>query len=104
MKPSNEKLAKIVGKEIGKKAEEIDGEVLSYIDDLLEEIQAICIGADSPDAIKNGERTATTRFESDGYIEFWKKFKVGDIINLTVLKDGKETVVKAKLSSKFPTE
>lgn len=55
MKPSNEKLAKIVGKEIGKKAEEIDGEILSYIDDLLEEIRAICVGADSPDAIKNGE-------------------------------------------------
>ena len=32
------------------------------------------------DAIKNGERTATTRFESDGHIDYWKKLKQGDII------------------------
>ena len=38
-----------------KKADAPDEEVLSYINDLLEEIQAICVGTDSPDAIKNGE-------------------------------------------------
>lgn len=32
------------------------------------------------EAIKNGERTATTRYESDGHIEYWKNLKVGDII------------------------
>lgn len=29
---------------------------MNKIDELLEEIQAICIGADSPDAIEHGER------------------------------------------------
>ena len=32
------------------------------------------------DAILNGERTATTRYESDGNIEYWKSLKVGDIV------------------------
>lgn len=32
------------------------------------------------EAIRNGERTATTRYESDGNIEYWKQAKVGDII------------------------
>jgi len=32
------------------------------------------------DAIKNGERTATTRYESQGNINYWKNAKVGDII------------------------
>ena len=32
------------------------------------------------EAIKNGERTATTRYESDGHINYWKNLKVGDII------------------------
>jgi len=32
------------------------------------------------EAIKNGERTATTRYESDGHIDYWKKLKAGDII------------------------
>ena len=32
------------------------------------------------EAIKNGERTATTRYESDGHIDYWKKLKIGDII------------------------
>lgn len=32
------------------------------------------------EAIKNGERTATTRYESNGHIDYWKKLKVGDII------------------------
>ena len=32
------------------------------------------------DAILNGERTATTRYESDGKLDYWKSAKVGDII------------------------
>lgn len=32
------------------------------------------------EAIKNGERIATTRYESDGNIDYWKKLKEGDII------------------------
>ena len=32
------------------------------------------------DAILNGERTATTRYESDGNLNYWKGAKVGDII------------------------
>lgn len=31
-------------------------------------------------AIKAGERTATTRYESDGHLDYWKSAKVGDII------------------------
>lgn len=32
------------------------------------------------EAIKRGERTSTTRYESDGNIDYWKKIKVGDIV------------------------
>jgi hypothetical protein len=32
------------------------------------------------DAILNGERTATTRYESDGKLDYWKNVKVGDTI------------------------
>ena len=32
------------------------------------------------EAIKNGERTATTRYESDSHIDYWKKVKNGDMI------------------------
>ena len=32
------------------------------------------------EAIKNGERTATTRYESDGHIEYWRNLKIGDVI------------------------
>ena len=35
------------------------------------------------EAIKNGERTATTRYESDGHINYWKNLKVGDIVEFT---------------------
>jgi hypothetical protein len=38
------------------------------------------------DAIKAGERTATTRFESHGYIDYWKKAKTGDILQFTSSK------------------
>jgi len=32
------------------------------------------------EAIQNGERTATTRYESDGHINYWKNLKIGDIV------------------------
>ena len=32
------------------------------------------------EAIINGERTATTRYESDGNIDYWSQAKVGDIV------------------------
>lgn len=32
------------------------------------------------DAIRNGERTATTRYSSDGHIDYWKDLKIGDIV------------------------
>lgn len=32
------------------------------------------------EAIVNGERTATTRYESDNNIEYWKELKVGDVV------------------------
>ena len=35
------------------------------------------------DAILNGERTATTRYERDGNLDYWKQAKVGDIITWT---------------------
>lgn len=38
------------------------------------------------DAIKNGERTATTRYSKDGHIDYWKRLKVGDVVEFT---DGK---------------
>lgn len=44
------------------------------------------------EAIKNGERTATTRYESDGHIDYWKQFKVGDVIQF-VKKDKNGNVI-----------
>lgn len=43
------------------------------------------------EAIKRGERTATTRYESDGKIDYWKKVKVGDIVKFK--GNNKETVL-----------
>ena len=40
------------------------------------------------DAILNGERTATTRYESDGNLDYWKNAKVGDVITWKS-KDGR---------------
>lgn len=36
---------------------------LNKASEILEEIQAICIGADSPDAIKNGEENSKDELE-----------------------------------------
>lgn len=35
------------------------------------------------EAIKRGERTATTRYASDGNIDYWKQAKVGDVIEFS---------------------
>jgi hypothetical protein len=32
------------------------------------------------EAIMNGERTATTRYSSDGHMDYWDKVKTGDVI------------------------
>lgn len=60
------------------------------------------------DAILNGERTATTRYESDGHIDYWKNLKVGDIIKWKNGK-GREVLVKVtkpltKLSTRTSAE
>lgn len=38
------------------------------------------VSSDTIEAIINGERTATTRYESDGNIEYWSQAEVGDIV------------------------
>ena len=43
------------------------------------------------EAIINGERTATTRYSTDGHIDYWKGLKVGDIVAFTSA-DRKTTV------------
>lgn len=45
------------------------------------------------EAIKRGERTATTRFVSDGNIPYWQQAKVGDIIEFTG-QDGQKVLVR----------
>ena len=45
------------------------------------------------EAIKNGERTATTRYESDSNIEYWSKLKVGDFVEFTG-SNGEKVIVK----------
>jgi len=51
------------------------------------------------EAIKNGERTATTRYESDGHIDYWKNLKEGDIIEWESANGEKDmTYVEQKLS------
>lgn len=41
------------------------------------------------EAIRNGERTATTRYKSQGHLDYWKGVKIGDIIEW---KRGDESV------------
>lgn len=51
------------------------------------------------DAILSGERTASTRYESDGKLDYWKQAKVGDIITWKS-KDGRtvDVIVTKALS------
>lgn len=60
------------------------------------------------DAIRNGERTATTRYASDGHIEYWQNLKVGDIVEFTGA-NGESVLVRitaplTKLSSNTSAE
>ena len=48
------------------------------------------------EAIKKGERTATTRYEDDGHINYWKNLKVGDIIEWEGQNGEKVLVVVTK--------
>lgn len=48
------------------------------------------------EAIKRGERTATTRYESDGKIDYWKKVKVGNIVKF---KGNNEETVLVRVTS-----
>lgn len=41
------------------------------------------------EAVRNGERTATTRYESQGHLDYWKQAQVGDVIEW---KRGDESV------------
>ena len=45
------------------------------------------------EAIKRGERTATTRYTSDGNINYWKQAKVGDIIEFSG-QNGEKVLVR----------
>ena len=47
------------------------------------------------EAIKNGERTATTRYASDGNIDYWRKLKVGDIVEW---RDAKGNTVLVRIT------
>lgn len=44
------------------------------------------------EAIKRGERTATTRYSSDGNIQYWQRAKIGDIIEFS--GNGETVLVK----------
>ena len=48
------------------------------------------------DAILTGERTATTRYEKDGKLDYWKQVKVGDIITWKAADGRKVDVVVTK--------
>ena len=45
------------------------------------------------EAIKRGERTATTRYTSDGNINYWKQAKVGDVIEFSS-QNGEKVLVR----------
>jgi hypothetical protein len=53
------------------------------------------------EAIKNGERIATTRYESDGHLNYWKKAKIGDIIEFESAKGEKVLVQVTKPLTKL---
>ena len=53
--------------------------------------------ASTIEAIKNGERTATTRYESDGYIDFWKGMKKGDVVKFIKRNSKKEVIDEVKV-------
>lgn len=55
-------------------------------------------------AIRMGERTATTRYDSDGHLDYWKGAKVGDVIKFTG-KNGETVDVRVtKPLTKLPKD
>ena len=54
------------------------------------------------EAIKRGERTATTRYTSDGNINYWKQAKVGDVIEFSGQNGEKVLVRVTKELHKLP--
>lgn len=56
------------------------------------------------EAIEKGERTATTRYSTQGNIEYWKKAKVGDIIEFTGANGEKVYVRVTKNLTKLSAE
>lgn len=54
------------------------------------------------EAIKNGERTATTRYLKDGNIDFWSKVKVGDVVQFHDVKGNILYVYITKPLTKLP--
>lgn len=53
------------------------------------------------EAIKNGERTATTRYERDGNIDYWKQANIGDIIEFHNKEGESVKVIVTKPLSKL---
>lgn len=47
------------------------------------------------EAIEKGERTATTRYENDGNIDYWKQAKIGDIIEF---EGNNNTIIKVEVT------
>lgn len=56
------------------------------------------------EAIEKGERTAITRYSTQGNIEYWKKAKVGDIIEFTGANGEKVYVRVTKKLTKLSSE
>jgi len=50
------------------------------------------------EAIKTGERTATTRYVSDGHYSYWSTIKKGDIVEFI---DANNNTVKVKITKPF---
>jgi exodeoxyribonuclease-5 len=53
------------------------------------------------EAIRMGERTATTRYESDGHLDYWKQAQPGDTIEFTGKNGQTAKVVVTKALSKI---
>lgn len=88
----------------------VDGEPLKFnMDFAYGNEKAEGITADTTlEAIKRGERTATTRYVKHGNIDRWKKAKVGDILEFTDKRDNsvlvRVTKPMTKLSYKTSTK
>ena len=50
------------------------------------------------EAVRNGERTATTRYTKDGNISYWKQAKVGDVVEFTDNEESVKVVITKPLT------